>query len=151
LPDKEDGFVLRGEGEQPTNLALSRVYRERMIEGEALFVDSIQRELISEVLVAAEKQRFSLHFAATEPTHLHVLVSWGDDTRPWNKVRNAIKSSLTRRLNRECGKRQWFSDSASRHRVTSEDHFNYLVATYLPRHSGWKWSVFKGLHITKCL
>jgi hypothetical protein len=144
LPDRDEGFVVREKGEQSPDFELARIYRERMVEGEAIFDEPLQRLLIDELQIAAEKQKLRLHFAATEPTHLHVLVSWGDDARPWDHVRNSVRTSLTRRLNREHGKRRWFSDSASRHRVGNEDHFNYLVGTYLPQHGGWMWSTEKG-------
>ncbi|HEX3599315.1 MAG TPA: hypothetical protein VHU84_04190 [Lacipirellulaceae bacterium] len=76
---------------------------------------------------------------ATESTHLHVLVSWTLD-RKWDVVRAKLRESLSRRLNREVGRRLWFSKSPSRKRVKDRQHFNYLVEVYLPKHSGWKWT-----------
>jgi hypothetical protein len=116
-----------------------------MLDDEVQFCGDLQLLMIDELNIAATKQSFRLHFVATEPTHLHVLVSWKDE-RPWSKVRISIKSSLTRRFNREVAERQWFSEGGSRRRVINQDHFDYLVHTYLPRHSGWKWSEERGLH-----
>jgi hypothetical protein len=78
-----------------------------------------------------------LHFAATERTHIHVLVSWKDD-RPWLRVRTAIKTSFSKRL-KQLQQRTWFSDGSSRKQVRNEEHFYYLINKYLPEHSGRKW------------
>ena len=116
-----------------------------MTEDEVEFFDEHQQALIDEVHIAARHQRFRNHYVATEPTHLHVLVSWLDDQRSLEKLRASIRQSLSRRLSRQFGKRSWLSEGGSRRRVSNEDHYNYLVATYLPGHSGWKWSAERGL------
>jgi hypothetical protein len=81
---------------------------------------------------------------ATEPTHVHVLVSWSSD-RTWQVVRAKLRESLTRRLNREIKRQEWFSKSPSRKRVKDQAHFDYLVGEYLPKHSGLKWSEERGV------
>lgn len=138
MPDRVEGFVQRGKGILPPDDDLARQYRERAREGEILFDSDLQLLLIAESRIACEKQRYRGHFIATEPTHIHVLASWADD-RSWLKVRSALKASLTRRLNREQGRRQWFVDNASRRHVKHQEHFDYLVNSYLPSHGGWKW------------
>lgn len=82
---------------------------------------------------------------ATEPTHVHMLASWKDDRR-FEKLRWGIWQSLSRRLGREFARRESLSEGGSRRRIVNQEHFDYLVAIYLPRHSGWKWSEDKGLH-----
>ena len=52
-----------------------------------LFDEAHQRALIDEVHVAAKHQNFRVHFVATEPTHIHVLVSWHEDERAFEKLR----------------------------------------------------------------
>lgn len=146
LPDEDDGYVKRGEGKLPQDCLAAQAYRARMMQTEAMFEDEHQRALIDEAHVAAKHQRFRVHFVATEPTHVHLLVSWTDEQRTFEKLRASIRQSLSRRLSREYYKRQWLSEGGSRRRISCEDHLTYLVTTYLPEHSGWKWSEDKRLH-----
>src|SRR5262245_58533980 len=90
MPDEDDGYVRRGKGVQFQDLVQAKAYRSRMKCGESLFKEQEQQLIIDELLVAAEKQCFRVHFIATEPTHIHVLASWKDD-RPWDKLRTGIK------------------------------------------------------------
>jgi hypothetical protein len=60
------------------------------------------------------------------------------------QLRVSIKKSMTIRLNREYWQRKWLSEGASRKRVANQEHFDYLVCTYLPEHGGWKWSEEQG-------
>jgi REP element-mobilizing transposase RayT len=145
MPDEDDGYVRRGEGVQLPDLVQAKAYRSRMRESEVHFGESEQQLIIDELLIAAEKQGFRMHFVATEPTHIHVLISWTDD-RTWEKLRNGIKSSLSRRLRRNVASRRWLSEGGSRRRVSIQEHFDYLVHTYLPRHGGWKWSFDRGTY-----
>jgi REP element-mobilizing transposase RayT len=139
MPDREEGFVRRKEGILPPNEELAEVYRERAGENAVSFSARIQRLLVEETKIACEKQRYRGHCIATDPTHLHALISWPDE-RPWLKIRSGLKTSLTLRLNREVGRRRhWFVDSASRKQVKDQEHFDHLVTNYLPSHRGWKW------------
>ena len=121
-------------------------YRRNAKEGPARFDYDIQKIMINEILIASKFQRFAVDSVATDPSHLHVLNHWRDQ-RGFALIRNGLRSSLTRRLNREFGKRAWFSESASRKRVVDQEHFDYLVQTYLPDHPGWKWSPERGLYL----
>ena len=140
MPDRRQGFVRRGgQGVLPPDGVLAESYRERAAETQAIFDATVQRLLIEETCIACEKQRYRGHSIATDSTHLHALVSWLDQ-RPWLKIRTSLKSSLSRRLNREVKRRHnWFVDSASRKRVKDQQHFDYLANVYLPSHRGWKW------------
>jgi len=82
---------------------------------------------------------------ATEISHAHVLVGWRD-SRTWLRLRSTIKSSMTRYLNREFERQEWFVEGASRKRVKDRKHFDHLVMRYLPKHAGWKWSPERGRH-----
>ncbi|MCI0357156.1 MAG: hypothetical protein L0211_01555 [Planctomycetaceae bacterium] len=145
MPDEDDGYVRRKEGQLPQDMRAASEYR-RLMTDDAVTLDELhQRAMIDEVHIAATHQSFRTHFVATEPTHIHVLVSWQDDERPFEKLRASIRQSLSRRLGRDFGKREWLSEGGSRNRVSNQEHYDYLVCTYLPRHSGWKWSEVKGL------
>lgn len=144
LPDHPRGYVRRHEGMLPPDKAMAERYRDKMAQGAVRFDPAIQRLLIEETLIAGEHQQFRSHFIATETTHVHTLVSWRDDRR-WQIVRSKMRESLTRRLNQEGKRQQWFSKSASRKPVHDEEHFEYLIREYLMRHSGLKWSEERGI------
>jgi hypothetical protein len=145
MPDRPRGFVRRGEGILPPDKSLAALYRSDAREPEIDFDAEVQRQITAEAIVAAQKQGFRLHYISTESTHVHVLVSWTDE-RDWKTQRSKIKESFSRRLNRELGRRRWFSDSASRKQVKEQRHFDYLVQRYLPSHRGWKWEEGSGFH-----
>ena len=145
MPDEDDGYVRRGEGHLPQDTTEASKYRSRMKNGEIKFNDSMQLAIIDEVHAASEHQMFRVHYVATEPTHVHILVSWQDDQRASEKIRSSIRQSLSRQLSKQFGRRQWLSEGGSRRKVLNEDHYGYLAAVYLPEHGGWKWSEDKGL------
>ena len=145
LPDRGQGYVRRGKGILPPDAELAGRYRRDARESAVTFDAVIQRVLIEELLVAERFQKFRLETAGTDPSHLHVLVSWRDD-RGWDQLRNSIRSSLTRRLNMEFGRREWFVEGASRKHVKTKEHFDHLVTTYVPDHPGWKWSPQQGFY-----
>lgn len=138
MPDREQGYVRRGQGVLPADERKAAQYRGAAKQPEVRFDCAVQQLAISELQTAWLHQRCRGHFVATDSTHVHVLVSWRDE-RPWKRIRNGLKSSLTRRLNRDLQRQIWFSDSASRKQVKDRRHFNYLVNEYLPSHPGWKW------------
>jgi len=90
MPDREEGFVRRDQGILPPNEELAQQYRKRSKEEEVVFDSRLQLLLIEETRIACEKQRYRSHCVATEPTHVHALVSWPDE-RPWLKIRNGLK------------------------------------------------------------
>jgi hypothetical protein len=139
LPDRTAGFVRRQHGVLPPDKSLAMQYRVIASENEVTFDANLQEILIDESRAAFEKQQCRGHYIATEPTHLHVLTSWADE-RPWLKIRTGLRSSITRRFNRDVQRRQnWFVDGSSRKQVKEQSHFDHLVNTYLPSHSGLKW------------
>jgi hypothetical protein len=77
----------------------------------------------------------------TDPTHGHFLISWKEFTA-WNDVSDKLKNLLSLflgRLAKETGRR-WFGAQQSRKRVTTREHFDYLVTRYLPEQRGLSWS-----------
>lgn len=143
MPDRERGYVRRGEGLLESDPQMAKAYECRATQELVEFDDELQRLMIEAVLESCEHQNYRLHFVATETSHVHILVSWKSDKK-WKVVRRGLRSSLTRKLNEEIEKRDWFSRGGSRKRVKDRKHFDYLVERYLPRHSGWKWNEGKG-------
>ncbi len=146
LPDRKRGYTHRGQGILPPDPDMADRYRRNAKESPVSFEPDSQKIMIEEVLIAAKFQRFTVDSIGTDPSHLHLLNHWRDE-REFDVIRNGLRSSLTRRLNRDFGKRTWFSESASRKRVLDQEHFDYLVVTYLPDHPGWKWSSERGLYL----
>lgn len=139
MPDNPRGYVKRGQGILPPDERMAAKYRGNLKQQAVSFDAKIRGLLIAEAEVACSHQDLRCHFIATEPTHIHVLVSWTMD-RTWEVVRAKLRESLSRRLNREFDRREWFSKSPSRKRVKDREHFKYLVTKYLPKHRGWKWA-----------
>ena len=153
MPDRPQGYVRRGKGPLPPDEEQARWYEQHAAQPPVLFDEHVQRTLIDAAREAALHQEFRVHCVATEPTHVHVLVSWKDD-RTWQRMRTNVKQSLTRTLNRTLEPRaglpaameskrdrcrKWFSGGASRKRVRDRGHFEYLIDEYLPSHRGAFW------------
>lgn len=145
LPDHPRGYVQRGRGVLPPDPEMAERYRGKLKQAIVHFDAHVQSHLIEGTLEACTCQEVTCHFIATEMTHLHVLVSWEMD-RTWQIVRKQIRGNLTRRLNEAFKRQDWFSKSPSRKQVKDQEHFDYLVSSYLPKHSGLKWSSVKGAH-----
>jgi hypothetical protein len=137
-PDRSRGYVRRGEGVLPPDDGMARRYRDDARFPPARFDEPVQRAIIDESQRLAHFQQLGLHIVATDPTHAHLIVSWRDDRRV-AKVRIAVKQSLSRRLRREFGEREWFVDNASRKRVRDKAHLHFLRTQYLPSHRGLYW------------
>lgn len=146
MPDRVRGYTKRGKGQLPADREMAERYRENMKEQPVSFSDDLQRAMIEETLKASEFQRFRVEAAGSDPTHLHDLVSWRD-RRAWVQVRRGLRTSLTKRLNDQFGKRTWFIESSSRKRCKDRDHYDYLVTQYLPDHRGWKYSKERGMYL----
>jgi hypothetical protein len=138
MPDHPRGYVQRGQGILPPDRDTAQLYRAKMSQETVRFTVAVQETLIPAVLHSCECQQLSCHFIATETTHVHILLSWRTP-RTWQLVRKQLSSTISRRLNEIHQRQIWFSKSPSRKRVKDRDHFDYLMATYLPKHSGWKW------------
>ena len=147
MPDRKRGYTKRGKGYLPRDGEMNDNYRRNMSEDPARCDHQIQKLIVNEILVASGFQRFVARAIGTDDSHIHALVTW-IDTRTWERLRNGIRSSITRCLNRQLkSRRKWLSESASRKRVNDRKHYDYLTDTYLPDHPGWKWSRRKGLYL----
>jgi len=138
MPDHAQGYVRRKEGVLASDNNMATYYRNNLKEDPVSFSRSMQRHLLAAAIEAFKFQELRGHFIAAENTHLHVLVSWRSNAA-WQLVRRRLRSSLTRWLNREVERRTWFSKQPSRKQVNDQRHFDYLMSTYLPKHSGLKW------------
>ena len=146
MPDRKRRYTKREQRYLPQDREMAEHYRRNMKREPVTFDDELQQLIIDEIVTASRFQRFVLRGIGTDPTHAHALVTW-IEKRTWAQLRNGIRSSITRRLNKLRGKRNWFVDSASRKRVRNRKHYDYLVNTYLPDHPGWKWSPQKGCYL----
>ena len=136
MPDRPRGYVKSKRLLRP-NARVAEAYRKRQRESVARFDETAQDLIVDELQNAAEFRRFRLHGIATDPTHVHLLVSW-DDERPFEEVRRGVRESVTRRLS-EHERRTWFSHRGSRKRVHDRGHFEHLMTRYLPSHRGLCW------------
>ncbi|HMP06225.1 MAG TPA: hypothetical protein PJ982_07750 [Lacipirellulaceae bacterium] len=141
LPDRPQGFVRKRRGIQPADRPLAQAYR-RDAKHEAFRFDSpTQRQLIEKALAICGSEGYRLLGAASEPTHLHLVVCWSDEQLGFARVRGRIKNLLALDLSRRAGVtgRPWFGGESSRKRVTNGDHLAYLLGAYLPKHCGVQW------------
>ena len=81
-----------------------------------------------------------IHAIGFEPNHTHLLISWHGFFE-CEEVRGKLKNLLSLFLGRlaDVQGRHWFTDLGSRKRVTTRKHFDYLIQTYIPKHSQQKW------------
>jgi hypothetical protein len=145
LPDNARGYVRRKQGVLATDKQMADCYRRNFSGEEVGFDRQSQQTLIDAAVEAFRCQTMRGHAIATETTHLHLLASWTTN-RTWQVVRRQLRESLTRRLNLEVERRRWFSKQPSRKQVKDQSHFDYLVQSYLPKHSGLKWCKHRGVY-----
>lgn len=141
MPDRSRGFVQKGRGIQSPNEALAGAYR-RAAKHEPFEFDAMtQYCLIAKARALCAGEGWRLHGAASEPTHLHAVVSWLDAGLAFQKVRGRIKNLLSLELSRRAGitGRPWFAGEASRRRVRDDAHLRHLLDEYLPKHGGVQW------------
>jgi hypothetical protein len=141
MPDRPRGFVQKGRGIQPKNDASAEEYREAAKDEPFEFDVTTQVQLIGKSLAVCCEEKWRLHGASTESTHLHLLVSWHDEASKSSKVRGRIKNLVSLELARRADVtgRPWLAGDASRRPVRDEGHFRHLMAEYLPNHSGVQW------------
>ena len=140
LPDHDAGSVHWRRGLQmPKKEGLAKEYRRRQHETTVHFTHRVQDVIVDELRVAANHQSLRLLGVACESTHVHLVAAWHDDSRDPARVRAGLKSSITRRLNRDVGRRTWLSALGVPRRVWDREHLSYLLVKYLPSHSGQQW------------
>ncbi len=138
MPDKPKGYVQRGKGILPADPTMANSYKDRQRQEATTFNRSTQQTLINIVREACYHQSLRLHAITTDASHVHILISWPAG-KPVVRIRQNLKQSLTRRLNEQIRKTQWFSRGGSQKRVKDRKHFDHLMKTYLPNHRGLGW------------
>jgi len=144
-PDRPQGFVQEGKGIQPANSKLAESYRKGAKHPPVSFNSKQQRELIEKLHHIADTDGFLIYAASADTTHVHGLVGWDDD-RGYAQLRGRIKNLLSLHLSRLAGTtgRPRFVKESSRKRVKENEHFEYLLSTYIPKHIGWQWYQRRG-------
>ena len=90
-PDNPRGFVKTGGGVQPPNPDLARAY-DAAAKQQPVRFDRRHQEILTWIAHdACNRRSWRLHFVATEPTHMHFLVSWSDD-QMWQDVSKRLKN-----------------------------------------------------------
>ncbi|MFB3139483.1 MAG: hypothetical protein ACE10B_09710 [Phycisphaerales bacterium] len=141
-PDHPKGYVRQGEGILPPDAEMAAQYDRNATHRQVTFDKELQQILVEGTCDICDRRDWRLHYVATEPTHIHALVSWLDDTLDWKFVHDTLKRLLGMMLaqhTRTKG-RKWFVRKGSRKRVRDCGHFEYLMNEYLPKHSGRRWS-----------
>jgi REP element-mobilizing transposase RayT len=143
-PAHPRGYVRRGKGILPTDKKMADAYARAAKQPPVVFTKQIQKILIDTARAECAAKNWRLHCAATDSTHVHLLVSWKTFI-PWNNVIHRLKNILSYRLGRELATpgRQWFVRGESRRRVRNRDHLQYLIQKYLPSHGGLTWTAPK--------
>lgn len=110
------------------------------------FEPDVQRILVEGARDICQRRDWRLHQVATDPTHVHLIVSWRDDALSWKHVHDTFKRLLGMMLAKRTGERgrRWFVRKGSRRRVRDREHFEHLMTQYLPRHRGLAWSEREG-------
>lgn len=146
MPDRPQGYVKRHEGIQPQDMEAAKLYYQAMNKDAVAIDEDHQRKAINALLDSASYHDLRIHSVATEPTHLHVVVSWHNEGKPWEKIRTSLKRSMTMTLQNDSEVKDWFSRGSSRKQVKDREHFEHLVNVYLLSHSGLKWDEKRGFY-----
>ena len=149
MPDRPQGYVHHTRGLLPPDPKRARRYRRDQREPSASFDARTQKLLGQTMLDAQEPQAMEVLSLASDPSHFHALLGWRDD-RDEDQVCRAARSSLTRVLNREVGRRTWFTRGSDQRPVVRREHFRYLVEEYHKSHIGWAWCRWNGWREPRC-
>jgi REP element-mobilizing transposase RayT len=138
--DNPRGYVHHDDGLLPPDPIIARA-RDAAANFDTMeFNEPIQRLLIRAAWETCRRRGWRLHAVGTDPTHIHLLVSWIEFLL-WSNVFNRLKNGMSYMLGKEIGPRgrRWFVRGGSRKRVVERGHFDYLMNTYLPDHRGVFW------------
>ena len=138
--DHRRGYTERGEGYQPPDPEEQRRREENLTQPLVSFDESMQKVLIVGTYDICQRRGWRFHGAGNDETHFHAALSWKEFIE-WQEVRDKLKNLLSLFLGRLTGinGRTWFVEGASRKRVTTPEHLNYLLDTYFPDHRGVFW------------
>jgi hypothetical protein len=138
MPDHRKGYVRRKQGVLPPDPGAAAAYRAAQKDDVVFFSADMQQLLVDTARGTEPYLQATVHSVFSEPTHVHVLMSWRHD-REWKSMRSSVKTALTKALNAAIERREWWVDSSSRKRVRDREHFDYLITAYRRKHSGVQW------------
>lgn len=134
MPDREQGYVVRGSGILPPSDEAADAYRRRANHDLVEFDDAMGWTIIAESETVCERERWTLYEATVDKTHVHVLLGWRSADKR-DEVARRLKQRLGRALSIEKKSRgPWFSRGKSNKRVRDRKHFDRLMTKYLTRH-----------------
>ena len=137
--DDPRGYVRKHADVRPSDPQLAQHYERAATQPTAHFTDQVQRALLRFIHDACARRDWQLYGVAAEPTHVHLLIGWFDETISFDHVRHRLKNLASGWLNRRFETRRWFSRGSSRKRVLQQTHFDHLLTNYLPKHRGLVW------------
>ena len=139
-PDHPRGYVRRNEGILPPDPEQAKRYDARAKQEPVTFDTAVQQVLIRGAIDICTRRRWRLHAVGTDPSHVHLVVSWRAYF-PYSEVMRQLKNVLSYLLGLQIGPRgrRWFVRNGSHRRVKDDRHLNHLVETYLPDHPGLFW------------
>src|SRR5205085_9778091 len=85
-PSHPRGYTRHGKGYQPPDAARAKDYDRRAKHSRVTFGRDIQKVLILGSIDICRRRKWRLHMVATDPTHVHLIVSWRGFI-PWADVR----------------------------------------------------------------
>lgn len=145
MPDHPRGYTKRGVGQFLPDPEMARKYEQRAGQDVTIFDNDIQSRIVSHVRTIPSFIPIQLYAITTEPTHIHVLCGWQAD-RTWESVRESIKTSITKFLKSlDHTPPLKLSRGASRRHVQKQEHFDFHMFEYLPKHSGVSWFEDRGV------
>lgn len=134
--DNPRGYIQHDQrGVQPPNPQLS-AHRESIAKHPAVTFRKRQRSLLlTSAVEIAGRRGWTLHAVAATTTHIHLLISWNDQTDE-KQVCTTLKRLLGLSLSKDTGTtgNHWFSRGQDAKRIADRKHLGHLVNTYLPKH-----------------
>ena len=138
MPDHGRGYVHRQLGLRPSDPDMADRYRWNQKEPTVEFTPEQLLLLVSIARDSGAHIDATIHAVFTEPTHVHVLVSWSS-SRKEKSICACIRTAMSRAMNEKYGWHEWFSDNPSRRQILDMQHFKYLIREYCEKHLGAKW------------
>jgi len=136
-PADPRGYVRHGEEKiRPTNQQMAKWYDRDAKQEPVVWSATDQGILIAAAREMSQHKAYRLHAIVANPSHVHVLASWGGQETQWSHVAHTFKRILGMKLSKAHATtgRRWFSRGGSRKRVRDREHFDHLVSSYLPKH-----------------
>jgi REP element-mobilizing transposase RayT len=141
-PGHPRGYVRRDADVLPRDPEMAERYDRNARQSPVRFDATTQRILVDGARDICARRDWHLHIVATDASHVHLLVSWRDDSIAWKEIHDTLKRLLGMMLSKHANerRRRWFARKGSRKRVRDREHFEYLMSEYLPDHRGVQWS-----------